>query len=387
MARVARSRSRILTFKGGSSKSTLYNNTTYTSVQADRQFLAQCHDSKGRPVVDSPFTSTQLKGNFPAISGYVEPSTVILHKRREYNELTLASFVPDASMGILPAPAGWMLDLVAGTNPSRPVLNIPEAIENIVQLPGMIRNLGNLMKNAGSPGKPRWLASEYLGVQFGWKPLIEDLLKLLDLQNYVNKRNAELNKLYSGKGLRRRLKFKDDTTVTKTTQSTALDSCTLSMDVTILTHKKQWGVIKWYPTAPPPYHPDDASKNRFVKKLVLGATPEALALGLWKVIPWTWLIGWFTNFGKYTLAHSWTVPATHGTGCFMSQAQTLLSPGPVKVTNATRFALMSSGQLTYTAKTRSVASAPIVGFNMPYLDMFRLSILTALFVQRFFPKR
>jgi hypothetical protein len=66
-----------------------------------------------------------------------------------------------------PAPSGWMLDLVAGTNPSRPVVNIPELAEDLWDLPRAIKNLGDLIMNPASHAKPKGLAGEYLGVQFG----------------------------------------------------------------------------------------------------------------------------------------------------------------------------------------------------------------------------
>jgi hypothetical protein len=213
--------------------------------------------------------------------------------------------------------------------------------------------------------------------------LIEDLQKLLDFQSYVLKRNKELAQLYSGKGLRRRLKFTDDTTSTAyprdvATYANALIKTTSSVDV----KRRTWGTIHWYPTTPPLYHPDDHSWNSLANRLVLGATPEGLAKGLWDVIPWTWLIGWFTNLGKYTLAHSYTVPATHSGGCFMSEAVGTWTAGDATVTAGTGKVYMY-GQLTRTVKTRSVSSVVTPGVNMPYLDMFRLSILGALFVQRF----
>jgi len=105
------------------------------------------------------------------------------------------------------------------------------------------------------------------------------------------------------------------------------------------------------------------------------------------VIPWTWLIGWFSNVGKYTLAHSFTVPATHGVGCFMSKAEATLASGeviPVAITGS--FQVEGKGTATYTIKTRAVSSSVTVGANVPYLDTFRLSILGALWVQGTFGK-
>jgi hypothetical protein len=283
----------------------------------------------------------------------------------------------------LAAPDGWLLDLIAGTNPSRPVVNIPELIEDIVDLPKAVKGLGDLILNPGKLIKPKGLAGEYLGVQFGWLPLIDDLTKLLDFQRYAIKRNRELHQLYSGKGLRRRLKFADDTAVSTTTMSTSVGISIVTLTCSLVVKRTSWGTIHWYPTDLPPYHPDDLRWNQLSTKLVVGATPEAMLNGIWKVIPWTWLIGWFTNVGKFTLANSWTVPAQHGAGCFMSEVDAELSSAGVTATNAASAVPTHGGKATHTSKTRLVSDVVTAGVNIPYLDMFRLSILSALFVQKF----
>jgi hypothetical protein len=287
--------------------------------------------------------------------------------------------------GVTPiaTPSGWMLDLVAGTNPSRPVVNIPELVEDLWDLPKALKNLGDLILNPGSKMKPKGLAGEYLGIQFGWLPLIEDLTKLLDFQRYADKRNKELHQLYSGKGMRRRLKFGDDTTNVVVNTSTSINTSVVTQSCSLQVKREQWATIHWYPTTPPPYHPDDAKWNNLATQLVLGATPEAMANGLWKVLPWTWLIGWFTNIGKYTLAYSWTVPATHGNCCFMNRCTCTYTSAGVSASNVTENSLSHSGSAILTRRLRSVGSQVTAGVNMPYLDMFRLSIIGALFTQKF----
>jgi len=277
-----------------------------------------------------------------------------------------------------------MLDLVAGTNPSRPVLNIPELVEDIVDLPKAIRNLGDILMNPKKATKANRFAGEYLGVQFGWLPVIEDLHKLINFQKYAIKRAEELTKLYSGKGLRRRLKFSDDTAMADfSVQTATYANAIVTLNCSVLVKRKSWATIHWKPTAPPPYHPGDLGLNSLAERLVLGATPEAMINGIWKVIPWTWLIGWFTNFGKYTLANSWTVPATHTGGSFMSQADAYVFPRSISAAGSNETKLSHAGVAIRTLKTRIVSTSVVAGVNMPMLDMFRLSILSALFVQRF----
>lgn len=388
MARITRTRNRASPYSGGNSTWYCKGVPTGTSINPSRAtYGSSCFDSYGSPVVDSPFNSTQYSGEYPWIDGKIRPSyipgpTAVDEVR--YAKFTITG-LPAAMTGVtpLPAPSGWLLDLIAGTNPSRPVVNIPEMIENLVDLPKMLKNLGDRILSPTSKMTPKGLAGEYLGVQFGWLPLIEDLTKILDFQRYANKRNKELHQLYSGKGMRRRLKFADDTSTVVQTSTTNVSTSAISQACSLTIKREQWATIHWYPTTPPPYHPDDERWNRLSTQLVLGATPEAMLNGIWKVIPWTWMIGWFTNIGKYTLANSWTVPATHSAGCFMSKATATYESAGVSATNVTENSLNHGGKATLTKRTRAVSSQVTAGVNMPYLDMFRLSILGALFTQKF----
>lgn len=388
MARIIRTRSRNFPYPSGSY--VLKTNAGLTTGYGiNRTYSSSITDFVGRPVVDSALTSSQYLGTPPTVSGTVIPSYTISNNSTTYYDYCFTALPSEMTgMSTLSAPAGWMLDLVAGTNPSRPVLKLPEMVENIVSLPKMLKSLGDILMSPKSVLSPKKAAGTYLGVQFGWLPLIEDLQKLANLQQHVIKRSKELNQLYSGKGLRRRLKFRDDTaTYAYTSNWATYANARIKVNCSLTIKRRTWGSIHWKPTAPPPYHPDDESQNAFVRRIALGATPEGLANGLWAVIPWTWLIGWFTNVGKYTLAHSWTVPATHGTGCFMSEAVATYVVGGCSVTEAKSSSLSATGKVTRTVKTRSVSSSVVAGANVPFVDPFRLSILSSLFIQRFYPGR
>ena len=394
MTRSSRNRIRDTTYPPGVLKSYKNGALVFTSNNPGHASRDTCFDSHGRPVVDSPFSSAQTRGSWPSISGQVIPvndgSVKVVLDTYATSGLPL---VWTTNMSADAPPSGWMLDLVAGTNPSRASIGIPMWMQNIYELPKMIFGLGKLLegdmsKSLASGNRNAVLnrtASEYLGVKFGWLPLIDDIKKLLEFQKHVLKRDKELHQLYSKKGLRRRLQFGSNMQVFRNVATTSLATdCTVDHETCIVIRKRQWATIHWQPTLPPAYHPDDAALNDLARRLVIGLTPEALAKGAWDVIPWTWLIGWFTNFGKYTLAHSWSVPAQHGSGCFMSECRGSWLSATAKVAGGVPPQIKADGELTGTLKTRSVSGSTTVGFSMPYLDMSKLSVLGALFVQRFF---
>jgi len=340
-------------------------------------------DSIGRPMGDSPMSSVQYKGEL-LFHGQVSSN----YGGGTLHEFAQGKVVPSTpggiSSGTIPAQDGWYLDLVAGTNPSRPVNVIPELIENLVQLPRQLRDLGKLLAKPGSLLRPRDGAGTYLGVQFGWLPMLEDLNKLLDFSTHVAKRMRELDQLAQG-GIRRRLQFKRDTQNAVNSHRWALvgPSNYLDLHYDIVVKRRTWGTIRWYPVKGMPYRVGDVNRINQVRKIVMGFTPEGLSYGLWKVIPWTWLIGWCTNVGKYLLATSNTIPASHSGGCFMSESARHYRASGFSITNGANLSLFWAGTYSAVTKTRIVSGALTPGFNVPFLDTFRLSILGALATQRF----
>ncbi len=287
--------------------------------------------------------------------------------------------------GVIAPPNGWALRLVARTNPSRPVITPPEMLQNLIELPRMVKHLGDLLNNPLTSFKtPSGVASEYLGIKFGWIPVINDVLQLLDLQKEILKRNAELQKLYSGRGLKRRVKF-----ATSSDEGKRYDLIPLLGTVSVIARtsvkieRECWGSIRWKPTSPPPYHPQDMRFNDHTRNLVLGFTPEGMAKGLWNVIPWTWLLGWFFNIGDYALAHSNSVPAQYSSACCMSKMVVSTVPTEAVCPGGFQVELKVIGSATAITRTRVVAGTLVPGFNMPLWDISKLSVLGALFAQRF----
>ena len=341
-------------------------------------------DWHGRPVADGTLTSLQYRGDI-RLSGYAigENGYNLVRDKDTFAGYPIA---PGASLNETPlaAPTGWYLDVVAGTNPSRPVVTPPELVQDLVELPKQILESWKFLKNPSIVLNGKQAANQYLNVKFGWLPFIEDLKHLMELQSEILKRSKEIQQLYSGRGLRRRLKFQDDTAHGVADFQWALYGTTskVIVPVTTIVRKRSWGTIHWFPNALPPYHPSDHMWHNYVRNIVLGLTPEGMAKGLWNVIPWTWLIGWFTNFGKYALASSLTVPASHSGACFMSEVVVTMVPGVPRGVDCHEFKVTASGEFTATTKTRIVSGSLTPGFNMPLWDISKLSVLVALATQR-----
>lgn len=152
----------------------------------------------------------------------------------------------------------------------------------------------------------RALGSEYLNVVFGWKPFIGDLQKMYMLQQTLDKRMNQIIR-ENGRNIRRKATVQNDQSMS----SGPYDGQTSTIpfygvngmppyywegrtEVIDKTWKstRVWfsgGFRYWIPNVNSP------AWSRKAKMVLFGAlpTPEVI----WSVIPWSWLIDWFTNFG------------------------------------------------------------------------------------------
>jgi len=381
MARTTRHRARSFTVTG--TLSTTNNVGTVVSSGTSSTFLSSCDDSVGRPVTASPLVSEQRPAAIIGTGG-VSGSTGLI-RRTDLNNVPLLFGSGDSNdLTSLAIPAGWELALIARTNPSRPILFFPELVQDIVDLPQMLKNLLSFLGHPGTHMSARGAANGYLGVQFGWIPLIEDFQKLSKTNDYVQRRALDILNLYSGKGLRKRVTLASDTKAYSNFQLFTVSAGSTKLFATTEVRKDMWATVRWKPTDPSflsKLSHQDAGK--FLRKVVLGLTPEGMVSGLWKILPWTWLIGWFTNLGDVLLTHSNTIPASPHEACLMRQLVQDRSYAGHTETGPVSNSISVSGAYTFSQKLRTVGSGLLIpSANMPFLDMFRLSVLGSLAIQR-----
>lgn len=150
----------------------------------------------------------------------------------------------------------------------------------------------------------RSLGDEYLNVVFGWKPFINDLRKMYNLWHKIDSELAKLIR-QNGHGINRRATIRDDTSVIQNANQTVAapfssvsgyptigNSGTSHVTQTTTTTSKVWFSAKYRY-----YIPDIGSSQwtRRAKLALFGAlpTPELI----WEVLPWSWLVDWFSNVG------------------------------------------------------------------------------------------
>lgn len=256
--------------------------------------------------------------------------------------------------------------LLARTNPSRPDIDLPVFIAELRDLPMLVKLSGdNLLKKA---------ASANLSYQFGWKPLVSDVMKLLSFSDHAQKRYRELKKLYSG-GLSRTIDLDNlSASYTRPTELICQSDAyyAVSARQSSVSQLRVWGHVKWKPTTLPPKTDDEL--RSIARRAALGLYLDVAQA--WELMPWSWLVDWFSSVGSFLNAHRNGVPATPTDVCIMRHQKTEHNLSPWFVPQGFK---VEWGYKHYETKSRS-PSAATISTDLPYLDVRKLSILGSLSV-------
>jgi hypothetical protein len=364
----------------------VFNSVVSNFNNTDQSFKALSlvmDDSTGRPVAPSPLsasardwsklvpingTRTNAGGTGTAVD-YIATG----HRTTALGHLSLPAWNADATD---------INNMIKGTNPSRPVVTPLSLVQDVLDIPRQLAEAKYLF----SPFIKRrlsakQLANQALGIQFGWLPLIQDVQSLIDLQASIHRRVGELHSLYGTGGLKRRISFGTHSASSGTKNVSYESSSLLNYNVNVSTSSmsRRWGTVRWLPSVLPSWRLNDRELIFQAKRIALGITPEGLYAGAWDLLPWTWLLDWFTNIGTFMLEYSNTVPAVSSGACIMTQTDSRFD---YTVASLTSGYTGGGGSATYTTKVRSTGVTSITA-SIPFIGVDRLSILEALFVQRF----
>lgn len=180
--------------------------------------------------------------------------------------------------------------VMAGTNPSAPSADVPAYL---AQLPEMLTLLKSEARNL------LFGASElYVKFRFGIAPFVSDLKKISSFVDDVDSRMRSLkNAQRFGSTTRKvslgRSRWEESNRVILNTYGQVV----LHATETIRYDLTQWGYCKWYPNGTFPTAPE--AMLELVRKAVHGTGFSTQDLGrtAWELIPWSWLIDWFSNIG------------------------------------------------------------------------------------------
>lgn len=247
----------------------------------------------------------------------------------------------------------------------------------------MLKDVGRLMFTPPRRLGARDAANAQLVTQFGWVPFIKDIHDLLNLQRSIAERQNELRRLYSSQGLKRTLTLGNYSGVQVENGqffASSGNGLTHTGSVTRYTKAKAWGTIRWKPNVALSVAPDDQALRYAAQRTVTGITNIGLMKGLWDVIPWTWLIGWFTNVSDYAIAVSDQIPCSPTANtCVMVERETRNDFSNIGLNQGLSG---GKGYSTLISRERFVSAKPSISIYEPFIGPQRLSILSALAVQK-----
>lgn len=232
---------------------------------------------------------------------------------------------PNSNIPVIPKPpsytaattaagfAGAYTTARARTSPLKPVASAGQFLIELRE-PPMFPGFGSLMNWQGSlnPAKAakaelkkfRNLGSEYLNSVFGWAPFVRDLQGMYNLMQSIDKRMSQIVK-DNNRGIRRRMELVNENSTTESAFAvysfpfvnvngaapnwpTGFTSYSVRTTIT----RRQWFSARYR------YHIQDVNSWQWdlrARAALFGVlpTPELL----WEVLPWSWMIDWFSNMG------------------------------------------------------------------------------------------
>lgn len=214
---------------------------------------------------------------------------------------------------------------MARTNPSRPHVQLPVFIFELRDIPKMLKQAGRLYhdaadavkkaagsKRAQAKGAGKYLGGHYLSYQFGWKPFLSDLRKIVAFQSTVERRLQEINRLTSKNGLKRRVQLNQEY-ASESYPNETISSVAGRVRGTPFSEisRKTWATLRWVPNDNSIPESQIARAN-LLKLYVFGLHWSQMSLNLWEALPWSWLADWCANVGEYLQARNNTLAMLSG---------------------------------------------------------------------------
>nr|UJQ85777.1 MAG: hypothetical protein 1 [Leviviridae sp.] len=208
---------------------------------------------------------------------------------------------------------------IARCSPSNPTADLSVALGEVLKegIPSLVGGTLQQLKSLSGQERRQALGKEYLNVEFGWKPFINDLVRTATSIVQAND-ILEQYERDSGRLVRRSYDFpvqeSDRVIATLGNVSPYLhpsvgeyyDNAHIGEGTVIVIQKitrRQWfrGAFSYYVPPPDTMRHDIARQVIQARKLLgISLTPDTL----WNLAPWSWAVDWFFNVGD--VLSNWT---------------------------------------------------------------------------------
>lgn len=272
---------------------------------------------------------------------------------------------------------------LASLNPNRPNVDLPVSILELRELPELLRDGGRILFKNGNHVKRA--AKANLVAQFGIAPIVSDIGTLLDFTELVARREAYLRRLNTAKPVRIKRKI--------TQQHWAYTWANYEGWNTIATDSLTQGKVNLHYAITKEYWYSVRARLSVVLsereiqthafRSMMGVDTGSLKQ-VWELLPWSWLIDWFTNMGDMLAAYRGGLPFEYEGLCLMAKTQ---YDATVTFPNGLPDGLSASPSSPQGTSIRLQRTpVPVVWafpqFRLPYLTNGQLSILSSLLTLR-----
>ena len=290
--------------------------------------------------------------------------------------------------------------LLARSNPSRADVDLAVSIGELRTLPrDVLRGAQDFIREAiRSPSLRRFLqngalrfrrnplqegAGGYLGVQFGLIPLVNDVKGIMKYQELVGNRLREIANLRDGNGIRRRINLGFTQIPGPESVQNISSTTRLVIDARVQLHasRRIWGTVRWKPDPLKRVPDTDARRVMEARRAAYGLNVDLSTA--YNLMPWSWLVDYFSNVGDLIDATRNDVGAVPGNTNIMVHTMYARVATPLLPDGLTG----GSAVDVLETKERFIGSG-FTGLNstIPILSNRQVSILGALAISRL-PKR
>lgn len=277
--------------------------------------------------------------------------------------------------------------ILASSGPLKPTTYLPVAIFELKDIPRMLKHAGDLLHKLvtrpSSLARPKEAAAATLAYQFGWGPLLQDILGIADFADAVAAKQRDLLNLSTGGTLRRTVQlghFNKLYRGTQTLHSTGAFVVVSRYEQQTRWHN--WATIRWQLRNPSAVGIQPTWQNAF--RIAYGLHPLQIPVNVWKALPWSWAIDWFAGISDLLAANQNMVLFKPSRLNVMQLVSSTCTWGSVPSPNGVGKGFLG-GSADFTWKRRSqppLGSGALFNLRVPFLDSFKLSIISALTITR-----
>lgn len=215
------------------------------------------------------------------------------------------------SVAGIPSDVEAATQAAARTNPSRPYVDVPV---NILDMRPGLQRIGGRMdylvseRTSLARARIRQTSDRWLTNQFLISPLVGDIIKLVNTQDQISRRILDINRLFTGKGFRKTVLIgtyeASQTNVLRYLQSQGI---LVYNYFDVRTYVELKVHTRWYPETMFQVAPLPDEIRALARRAVQGLTIDVSTM--WEIMPWSWMVDWFSNISEFLVARRNIVPA------------------------------------------------------------------------------